>query len=169
MTSREFTLLNIAIEVMGNYRKCCKDPYQKDLPLTGSLMLALRGLKKRREASDIDFLISKLDYENIEDVLGILPSGFEDISGDDIEDSYDPIGRFYNKELDIKIEFLIQDFEDINYVDGIACGTIYDMVCAKIKYSTENNPESALKHRLDIKYLFDNNIIDKNTKQLIIE
>ena len=53
MTDREQRLLEIAKEVIDNNRDI-------DAKLTGSLMLAVMNIDKRREASDIDILCKTL-------------------------------------------------------------------------------------------------------------
>ncbi|MGI6814580.1 hypothetical protein ACFX5L_09180 [Bacteroides sp. KG123] len=144
MTNKEKELLDIAKEMMS-INEC-------EIALTGSLMLAYRGINKRREAKDIDLLISPdADIEEIK-----LPFSFDKEDEEVNKDGYVVAFRAYNKD-EIKIEVMISDemFHDIN---GVPCGSIKELINAKRTYSTsDTNYNSKMKHTLDLEYLCHNN------------
>ena len=117
------------------------------LLLTGSLMLALSGIKKRREAHDIDFICD----QSPGDLDIIMPIGYF-LEDDGRYES--TTSRFYNEEKDVYVDFIYT--EDLNFggmIDGIACGTFADLVSAKINYALKNKDSSATKHLKDVEYI----------------
>ena len=106
--------------------------------LTGSLMLYVRGINKRREANDIDILVNIIDYNKI-----AIPDGFDQSSP-----CYPDVIQFKNKD-GIKIDFLLSE-ETSENIDGINCGSTELMLNAKYMYYMIENSD---KHKLDLEFL----------------
>lgn len=139
MSNNELKLLEIAKELM------IIDP---NLALTGSLMLAFRGIIKRREAVDIDFIM-KNDYASKYEV----PSGcISTIGSDGCSNSFEYRG--------IKVDILSSG-EDVEVIDNILCSSVDKLLEVKYCYSCQNN-ESADKHRLDLEFM---GVYEKYQKQ----
>lgn len=149
MTNKEKILLEIAKKTLGlNSNIGAK--------LTGSLMLSVRGLKKRREASDIDIVCDYLCEH--EDGMPIVPTGFKLVEMDGGRSEVDAI-QFENKD-GIKIDFLCSD-EMREEVGGVACGELKCLIEAKRFYAANDKDiVSKAKHELDLAYLFNNNQIN---------
>jgi hypothetical protein len=137
----EKELLNLAIEIMEMNKEI------KPM-LTGSLMLFVRGIDKRREASDIDILVNDVNWEKIN-----LPEGFNQSSP-----NYPDSIQF--KKGDMKIDFLLSE-EIAETVNGINCGSVKLMLDRKYSYYLQDAPRSSEKHRLDLEFLgYDFPIVD---------
>lgn len=151
MTTREKELLDIALKVLE-----LNKGRGLDLRLTGSLMLAVRGIEKLREAKDIDFLISEecVAIEG-EDYCPLMPKGYRmDCEGR--KSSPDAI-KFINDESGVSIDF-IPAYEESEDVNCVPCGTVGGMVDAKLYYAGHDKKiESMKKHALDLLYLEANN------------
>lgn len=147
MTKREQELLEIALEVLK-----LNDGRGLDLRLTGSLMLALRGVQKPREAHDIDFLITE-ECEAYENYVWcpIMPQGY--VMDYDGNRSQPGCIKFYNKELDVNVDF-IPAWEKAEFVNDIPCGSIEGCLEAKQSYSLNDKQfESKQKHKADLEFI----------------
>lgn len=137
MTSQELELIEIAKEIIEKNNHL-------DAMLSGSLMLAYRGVSKRREATDIDILV--------EDVWGTLfiPDGFKEkeIETQEEYEESDYCRFFINKD-GIKIDFFSTS-EVPAIIDGVSCGSVKTMLDAKYEYWKDNGNE---KHLLDLQFL----------------
>lgn len=144
--TNEETLLEIAKEVqrLNKYNI-------EGLKLTGSLMLYVRGLNKKREATDIDFVSDEI-YEDGQG-FPIVPEGFELNKQEGGRSSIKCI-QFINED-GVKIEFM-QSYEHGALVDDILCANVQDMLYAKLKY-IQNNTDAKTKHMDDLLYLFSHN------------
>lgn len=146
ITEKESKLLEIAKEVIGlNVGLGAK--------LTGSLMLAIGGLNKRREANDIDIICDYLCEDS--DGFPIVPVGFKKIDMDGCRSAVDSIS-FINQD-EIKLEFMYSEEEAI-IINEISCGSIAGVIKAKQHYvQNDKNESSKAKHELDLAFLFANN------------
>jgi len=147
MTHREKALLEIAKEIIT---------INSDLrpALTGSLMLALRGIKKRREASDIDIICENLCEEH--EGYPIMPSIWKVGNINGSKSDVDAI-QFEHRVSGIKVDFMYSD-EKIELVDEIPCGSIEAMINTKEHYSKHDaSEESIKKHSEDIDFIYSNN------------
>ena len=133
----EKELLDLAIEVM--------DLNKTFSPiLTGSLMLYVRGIDKRRDSHDIDILIGVHPIDFISDI--IVPNGFYQCSP-----AYPESVKF--KKNDIIIDFLYSE-EFPENINGINCANVKLLLDAKYNYYlNDENLGSREKHRLDLEYL----------------
>ena len=152
MTEKEKILLEIAKKALCLNKNI-------GARLTGSLMLAVMGFNKRREASDIDIVCDYL-CEN-EDGLPIVPVGFKLVEMDGSKSDVNAI-QFENEE-GVKIDFLCS--EDVpempKEVGGIMCGELGCLIEAKRRYAANDKGIVSLaKHELDLVYLFNNNQIN---------
>lgn len=150
MTRREQQLLELAKLIIN------KSGYKDKIALTGSLMLSLRGIDKRREAHDVDLVVC-LHTVNLHDLY--VPDGFVPIA----KNNY-PIVKMVNA-LDAEgttVDILLSDeFEEellVNYpmevIDGILCANPYFLIDAKEKFAIlDKDPESRNKHLEDVQYL----------------
>lgn len=120
-------------------------------------MLALRGIKKQREAHDIDFVIAEeccIANEESE-YCPKMPNGFV-MSYDGKRSSPECI-HFYNKESDIHVDF-IPSCESFDLIDGVPCADLETCLIAKGIYATKDmQEESRGKHRSDMEYIEANN------------
>lgn len=117
--------------------------------LTGSLMLLHNYYHIRREATDIDIICSSLWEPNV-------PTGFKllDWSG---KGSH-PNSVVYKNEEGIKIDFMLSE-ERRETVNGILCGSVENLVRAKLGFARNDKDEkSRMKLLQDIIYLIDNNV-----------
>lgn len=149
MTNNENKLLEIAKEVI-RLNKCNLE----GLKLTGSLMLYVRGIRKKRDAKDIDFICDCI-YEKDEG-FPIMPKGF---NFNDMEGSRSQIGclQFINDE-GIKIEFMASEERNVEIIDDVPCAAIEDMFLAKLRYvKNDENAESKSKHINDLIFLLEKN------------
>ena len=142
MTQKECELLEIAEEVL----LLNKDIRAK---LTGGLMLEVRGIKKRREASDIDIICEYLCENG--DGLPLVPKGFKLSVMDGSRSQVDAI-QFINQD-GIKIDFMLS-CEHGEIIEGIPCGSVEELIKAKNAYVKNDISEiSKEKHLLDIEFL----------------
>ena len=154
MTEREKQLLKIAIEIIELNSEI-------NPRLTGSLLLAIKGINKRREAVDIDFVCYGLCEE--EDFYPKMPDAFIETDMDGKSSQVDAI-RFENKDC-LKVEFMqsyeSHDDSDDVLIDGdytIPCGNLTHLIAKKMRYSRNDlNAETKKKHTEDVDYLFANN------------
>jgi len=148
MTQSEQELLELAKQVIE-----LNDKNLGSIMLTGSLMLAVRGLNKAREAGDIDILCSMLTaYE-----LGhpVMPAGFKEVGIDGMKSEVNAI-QFKNED-GIKVEFMHSE-EPRDLVDGVYCAQVNGMLYAKVLYSSrDKNEESRKKHVADVLYFLEHN------------
>jgi hypothetical protein len=111
----------------------------EDSALTGSLMLYVRGLKKRREAHDIDILVK--------DIAAIfVPDEFSQASP-----QYPDSIKF--KCGDLVVDFLLNQDEEIEIVNGVPCGNVDKLLQQKCKYSKQSSEEEAKKHKEDLEFI----------------
>lgn len=123
-------LLEIATELMAT---------DELLLLSGSLMLAVAGVNRRREAVDIDFV-----YRDYAANFNI-PKGAS-------EDAFASDGTAYCfKYKDVKVDILSSG-EQPTEINGIRCASYTMLLKSKYTFSKQNNP-SAEKHRLDLIHL----------------
>jgi len=109
--------------------------------LTGSLMLYVRGIDKRREAHDIDILVNQIDYSLIK-----VPDEFYQCSP-----CYPDAIQFTDDK--IKIDFLLSE-ETPELINQINCGSVKFMMDTKYRYSQQTQYQGeAQKHLLDLEYL----------------
>lgn len=146
MSNKEKKLLEIAKETIElNQHLCAK--------LTGSLMLAVMGLNKRRESSDIDIICDYLSEDR--NGYPFVPKGFKTCGMYGGGSEVDAI-QFINDE-GIKIEFMCSE-EELNIIEGIKCGELNMLIEAKKRYvKNDKNDFSREKHELDLEYLYKNN------------
>jgi len=146
MTENELKLLEMAREVISSN-------VEIGAKLTGSLMLAVMGINKRREATDIDIICDYMCEK--EDGLPNVPKGFS-INGMDGSRSEVEAIQFKNAD-GLKIEFMLSD-EMTQEIDGVLCGELKYMIEAKQNYAKNDiSDQSREKHELDLAYLFANN------------
>lgn len=108
--------------------------------LTGSLMLNVRGINKRREATDIDILVTSIQDINFLDGMTQNSPQYPDSVQYLLED--------------IKIDFLVNIDEETEIVNGINCGMVNKMLDRKYKYScNDKSVEAREKHRLDLEFM----------------
>ena len=146
MTEKETQLLEIAKEIIELNKGI-------NAKLTGSLMLAVMGLNKRREAVDIDIICDYLCEK--EDGFPIVPKEFKECG---IDGSRSEVSAIQFKNSDgLKVEFMYSE-ETAQEVNGVACGELNWLIEAKQKYAKNDKDEqSKAKHALDLAYLFKNN------------
>ena len=148
MTENELKLLEIAKEAIELNKNI-------GAKLTGSLMLAVIGLNKRREATDIDIICDILCEDKKSDGFLFAPKGFELNYMDGSRSEVKAI-KFVNSE-GLKIEFMHSE-EISQKINGILCGELKLLIEAKKKYSENDlSDESRQKHADDLDYLFKNN------------
>lgn len=138
MTENESKLLEIAKEVI-------ELNYHINAALTGSLMLSVRKIDKRRDATDIDILV-----KNVNKI--VKPKGFwqRDIETEDEYEESDRYRFFENKD-GIHLDFFEGCANElIELVNDIPCGSIQAMLDAKFEYWEDNGND---KHYEDLKYL----------------
>jgi len=148
MTDKEQNLLEIAKQVL----ELNKDSIGKAM-LTGSLMLAVRGLNKAREAGGIDILCSNLTASEVGHP--IMPKEYKLVTIDGMKSEVNAI-QFKNED-GIKVEFMYSE-EPRDLVDGVYCTQVNDMLYAKVLYSSrDKNEESRKKHIADVLYFLEHN------------
>ena len=146
MTKKELALLEIAKQTIELNKDC-------GAKLSGSLMLALRGLHIRREANDIDIICDFLSEKGAG--LPSVPQGFKQSSMEGRKSSVEAI-QYFNSD-GVKLEFM-QSKEPKTVVEGVPCGSLSMLLLAKRGYSkNDQSPESKTKHEKDLKYLLANN------------
>ena len=144
----ENELLEIAKEVLTK---------NEDLnaKLSGILMLAVMGLNKRRQATDIDIICDYLRENSSADGYPWVPKGFEFNNMDGNRSQVEAI-QFINED-GIKIEFMASD-EMGEVIDCIPCAELVMLVRAKLNYAkNDNSEESRAKHLEDLVFLFEKN------------
>lgn len=145
MTTREQQLFDVVKELFELNKG-------QELALTGSLMLAVRDIPKRREASDIDVIAATnvtLDDLVLPDYLAL-----------DTAKGYSLVSAA-NSDLKIKIDFLFSDeFDDSDptkvptVVKGILCAQPFYMLEAKQRYAKhDKDSDTKRKHEMDIEAL----------------
>ena len=134
------TLLEVAKWVTDN----------NSVGLTGSMMFKLRGVDLEREPNDLDFI----GFEGTQDKIDTIkvPKGFlyksQDGGGSAVESVV-----FYNKELNIKLDFMYSE-EDIDFDLEIPLGDLQECIQAKIRYAiNDKSEESRTKHLNDLQKL----------------
>ena len=148
MTENELKLLEIAKEVISLNENL-------GARLSGSLMLAVMGINKRREANDIDIICDCLCEK--EEGFPFVPKEFSVVLTDGIRSEVEAV-QFKNAD-GLKIEFMYSD-EEITEIDGISCGELKMLIEAKQRYAANDlNNESRQKHSEDLEFLFKNNQI----------
>jgi len=154
MNEREKKLLDIAISIIE---------LNPDINprITGSLLLALKGINKRREAQDVDFVCD--DLCETESGYPIMPKGFKEVGMDGRRSCVEAI-QFINED-GLKIEFMqnceTNDDGDNVIIDSdyiVPCGKLYIMILRKQTYIVRDlSEESKKKHSDDLEFLFANN------------
>ena len=158
MSDNELKLIEIAKEIIK------LNVENIEMALTGSLMLSLRGINKRRESNDID-IICKFICEKPPGKPN-MPKGyvFDCMSG---EKSAVNVMRFVSAD-GVKVDLLTSD-EKTEEIQGIYCGQVEKLLDAKYSFSQNDiGKESKEKHELDLEYILANNSIDWKPKELII-
>lgn len=141
MTNKETELLGVYKQVQD----LNKNVY--GLCLGGSLMLAVRGLTKRRPAKDIDIIL--YDYGMMNDL--VLPEGFKLVETKERARYVDCIQYTY---LGIKIDFL-ECGVSLDTVDGIKCASVESLIIAKASYlAAKLSDDVRTKHARDLINLF---------------
>ena len=118
--------------------------------LTGSMMFKLRGIDLEREPHDLDFIGFEGTQDKIDKIK--VPKGFlyrsQDGKGSAVESVV-----FYNKELDIKLDFMYSE-EDIDFDLDIPLGDLQECIQKKIGYAVnDKSEESRTKHLSDLQKL----------------
>ena len=119
--------------------------------LTGSLMLAVRGIERRREAVDVDIICEYIREK--EEGFPSMPSEFKvsEIEGGRYE--VDAI-QFISKIDGLKMDFLYSD-EECEVIDGVNLGSVKELIEAKERYAENDKcDESRGKHQLDLVVLW---------------
>lgn len=168
MTNREKELLSVASEVMDALRS-----NGLECALSGSLMLAVAGINKRRESNDIDILVdSNLLYNQFQasecgDFRAYVISLVEPKCGKVIAISHKlyPIVSFIHKGFKVD---LIDSIEEYTVINGTVLGSLFYLVYAKYSYSLDDsNPETKRKHSEDVQYILENNALGFSKIDLI--
>lgn len=138
MTENELKLLEIVKEAIGLNAHI-------NAALTGSLMLSVRGIDKRRKSTDIDILVK--DVHRI-----IKPKGFWQRQIETEEEYLESDNcSFFENSDGIHLDFFeVYANEVIELVDDIPCGSVKTMLDAKFEYWNDNGND---KHYEDLKYL----------------
>jgi hypothetical protein len=134
MTDNEQILLKIAKEIID---------LNPGSSLTGSLMLAVRGIPKRRESTDIDILIPNYAPNAILS------------NGEWIDKGYasDGSSQKYANSIGIRVDILSSD-EEPELVGDVWCGSVDKMIeCKRSYYEHDINAETKEKHLLDLLFL----------------
>lgn len=131
LTESEIKLFEIAKDLMDKDER---------LALTGSLMMAVCGINKRREATDIDFIYRCEFAGNYKKPEEAVNAGV----------SSDGCGCCFTYN-GIKVD-IMSSGEDCIDINGVLCGSYNELLKAKFMYSTQNN-DSAQKHKLDLMHL----------------
>lgn len=153
MTSKEQKMLEIAKEIIDmNSHLGAK--------LSGSLMLALMGINKRREANDIDIICDICHNDapsaRLSEDMILIPKGYKIISMSGYMSDIRAI-RLANTD-GVKVEFMERRGEPTREVKGVICADLNNLIAAKYEYSTyDDSEELREKHKLDLIYLKENN------------
>lgn len=168
MTNREKELLSVASEVMDALRS-----NGLECALSGSLMLAVAGINKRRESNDIDIVVdSNLLYNQFQasecgDFRAYVISLVEPKCGKviAISNTLYPTVSFIHKGFKVD---LIDSIEEYTVINGVVCGSLFNEVYAKYSYSLDDsNPETKRKHSEDVQYILENNALGFSKIDLI--
>ena len=167
MTNSEEKLLTKAFQIMNVLERAGLNPR-----LSGSLMLSVIGVKKPREASDIDIVVDKSVMESLSDGQSVssYATFFAHVLKDLHNESNDCV---YGPEVIVKVKnayglsFIINEtkvdllpsFETENeIVNGVKCASLFQLLLAKYKFSRDDESQaSKSKHRVDIEYIMSNN------------
>lgn len=153
LTQKELELLKTAEKILCYEQR----PFEeKTMMLSGSLALAIQGIKKPREADDIDIC----DYGC--DTFDIARTGAEEVTGD--SDKYN--GFFCEFKMDgNKVHYLPMSLEELEdeYVVVAHCGLRFRVLKAKyileykIRHAFDNEHGHPEKHKNDLIYILSNN------------
>lgn len=170
-TQKERELLNIAKEITNSFEDGM-------VAIGGSLMLSCMGIRKLREANDIDIIL-KRDYykkvwgahednyfltEHLKDRLNknnikvqrSIERNHDNIFSDMLMDNdispYDDVFSFVLKN-ETKVDFLLSETDCFYKKDGFFYSHINDLFYAKNRYMHFNN-----KHAQDICYMYEHNM-----------
>ena len=133
MKLNEYRLLQIAIKIMVN------NSHINPL-LTGSLMLSARNIEKRRDAKDIDILVTDMNLINsidgMEQKTPVYPDSVRYAIGD------------------LHIDFLPYDTEKAETINNVLCCSVDGMLNAKYRYYIEDKiGTSSKKHYEDLSFM----------------
>ena len=124
-----------------------------NMGVTGSLMLALRGIYLGREAKDIDIIcshIKKGDGTKFDDLN--LPEGAVK-NRPSYPDSASYTIPLPDGSVKVKVDFLVS-IEKLDEIDGCPVGEVEKLLIAKANYMTRDNSEgSRSKHKMDIEIM----------------
>lgn len=167
MTNSEEKLLIKAVSIMDVLERAGFNPR-----LSGSLMLSVIGVKKSREASDIDIIIDKGVMESRSDVQSVrfYASFFLTVFKNALIDagiySYGKTSNM-NESDTYGLSFIIDGVKadiipsyeiESETINGIKCASLFGLLSAKYKFSVDDkSPESKAKHRNDVGYIMSNN------------
>ena len=170
-TQKERELLNIAKEIINSFEDGM-------VAIGGSLMLSCMGIRKLREANDIDIIL-KRDYykkvwgahednyfltEHLKDRLNSnnikvqkrIERNHDNIFSDMLMDNdvspYDDVFSFVLKN-ETKVDFLLSETDCFYKKDGFFYSSLNDLFYAKNRYMHFNN-----KHAQDICYMYEHNM-----------
>lgn len=170
-TQKERELLNIAKEITNSFEDGM-------VAIGGSLMLSCMGIRKLREANDIDIIL-KRDYykkvwgahednyfltEHLKDRLNknnikvqrSIERNHDNIFSDMLMDNdispYDDVFSFVLKN-ETKVDFLLSETDCFYKKDGFFYSYINDLFSAKHRYMHFNK-----KHAQDICYMYEHNM-----------
>lgn len=167
MTDSEEKLLTKAFSIMNVLERAGLNPR-----LSGSLMLSVIGVKKPRDASDIDIVVDKSVMESLSDYQAVsaYATFFLHILKDLHNESNDCV---YGPEVIVKVKneyglsFIVNDTKvdlipsletENEIVNGVKCASLFQLLLAKYRFSKDDeSPESKAKHRNDIEYIMSNN------------
>lgn len=135
MNTQEEDLLKTALLQLNNNKGCA---------LSGSLLLSVLGISKRRSAHDIDIVTS-----DPKSFVPYPPHEWRKIEGIYAVDKY--INLLAGVAMDV-----LESTEGIRIINGIPCASVYEMIFAKINYGFNQNIG---KHRSDMRYLYAKNPI----------
>ena len=170
-TQKERELLNTAKEIINSFENGM-------VAIGGSLMLSCMGIRKLREANDIDIILKrdcykkvweahKDDYfltEHLKDRLNSnnikvqrrIERNHDNIFSDMLMDNdispYDDVISFVLKD-ETKVDFLLSETDCFYKKDGFFYSHINDLFSAKHRYMHFNN-----KHAQDICYMYEHNM-----------
>lgn len=130
LTEKERDMISVALELMSN---------DSNILLSGSLMLAVAGVVKRREAHDIDFVVADFAGNHK------LPKGATEGNGSSDGTCLSYVYKGY------KVDILSSN-ETPTEIGGIRCASYTNLLKSKYGFSTQDNP-AAEKHRLDLLHL----------------
>lgn len=154
-----------------------------NMGVTGSLMLALRGVYLGREAKDLDLICSHIksdDGTKFDDL--ILPEGAVE-NRPSYPDSASYTIPLLDGSGEVKVDFLVS-IENLEEVDGCLLGEVEKLLVAKANYmSRDHSKDSIAKHKMDIEIMIQEcdptgalgysnlveKIVKKNKKESILD